>query len=281
VAGELIAYIRRTVVVGVDGTEPALRAVRWGAREAVRRGGALRLVIATVAPVFQPMGLDQVGPSRARDAIAGAAVESLDEAADVAADVAPGVEIVRQVRGGSAPVALHAESEWAGLVVVGTRGRGPMRTVVLGSVAAATAATALCPVVVVRGEIEPRTDRAGADTAGVVVPADGSAAGRRATAFAYEEARRRGSGLLVVHAGCVAVPPDDRIAGGDPQVPIRHVADPADAESALVTASSGAALLVVGVQPRRRSLGGPAGRLCRSLLRTAHCPVAVVRTSAG
>ena len=39
-------FIRRTVVVGVDGSHSALRAVRWGAAEAARRRTPLRLVIA-------------------------------------------------------------------------------------------------------------------------------------------------------------------------------------------------------------------------------------------
>ena len=37
---------RRTVVVGVDGSDDALRAVRWAATEADRRGSLLRLVTA-------------------------------------------------------------------------------------------------------------------------------------------------------------------------------------------------------------------------------------------
>jgi nucleotide-binding universal stress UspA family protein len=36
----------RTVVVGIDGSESALEAVRWGAAEAVRRNVALRVVTA-------------------------------------------------------------------------------------------------------------------------------------------------------------------------------------------------------------------------------------------
>jgi hypothetical protein len=39
-------HLRRTVVVGVDGSDNALRAVRWGAAEATRRRIPLRLIIA-------------------------------------------------------------------------------------------------------------------------------------------------------------------------------------------------------------------------------------------
>ena len=119
---EIIAHIRRSVAVGIDGSPASLQAARWAAGEAVRRGGPLRLVAAAMSPMLQPMGVEQVAPARTRDALAGAAAEALADAAAVAAEVAPGLEIVRELRGGSAPLVLMAESEWAGVLVVGTRG---------------------------------------------------------------------------------------------------------------------------------------------------------------
>ncbi len=56
------------VVVGVDGSESALRAVRWAAHEAVRRGAPLRLVhVCHLAPVRHPRQISP--PPEYRDAV--------------------------------------------------------------------------------------------------------------------------------------------------------------------------------------------------------------------
>ncbi|ODU00681.1 MAG: hypothetical protein ABS81_22920 [Pseudonocardia sp. SCN 72-86] len=266
---EIIAHIRRSVAVGVDGSPASLRATRWAAAEAVRRGGPLRLVAAAMSPMLQPMGVEQVAPARTRDALAGAAAEALADAAQVAAEVAPGLEIVRELRGGSAPLVLMAESEWAGVLVVGTRGRGRVGSFLSGSMAVAVSAIALSPVVVVRGDL----DEAAEPGAPVIVAADGSAAGSAARRYAADAAAARKTQLVVVHSGTAQVPLDETVAGGSAE----HLARAEDARHVLPELSRGAALVVVGVGAHGRRLDGPAAPVVRELFRTSACPVAVIR----
>jgi nucleotide-binding universal stress UspA family protein len=142
--------VQRTVVVGVDGSESALTAVRWGAREAVRRRLPLRLVHAFSWPNTRHFGDPGLGFDY-QEVLLRAAHEQVSAAADAAAAAAPGVELEQQVEAGYPIPMLEAESRRAQLLVLGTRGLGGVTGLVLGSVTVALAACAACPVVVVRG----------------------------------------------------------------------------------------------------------------------------------
>jgi nucleotide-binding universal stress UspA family protein len=93
---------------------------------------------------------------------------------------------------GPAAAELLRRSHGADLVVVGSRGRGAVRSALLGSVALHCATHASCPMVVVHPAAEP----AGAPR--VVVGLDGSDAARAAVAAAVDEAARLGAELHVV-----------------------------------------------------------------------------------
>lgn len=73
-------------------------------------------------------------------------------AAELAREAAPGVEVAAHLDHGSAAASLIAESESAGLVVLGSRGLGGFTGLVVGSVALALSTYGHCPIVVVRGE---------------------------------------------------------------------------------------------------------------------------------
>ena len=96
---------------------------------------------------------------------------------------------------GDAATALVAACTPADLLVVGSRGRGPLGGLVLGSVSQACLAHAPCPVVVVRPQPEQASSRGR-----VVVGVDGSSHSRQALRVAADEARLRGAVLAVVHA---------------------------------------------------------------------------------
>ena len=81
----------------------------------------------------------------------------------------------------------------AHLVVLGSRGRGPLRSSVLGSVSASVARHAHCPVVVCRPGGAPDTVH------GVLVGADGADASRPVLEFAFLQASLRGMPLTVMH----------------------------------------------------------------------------------
>ncbi|PRC47174.1 universal stress protein, partial [Mycobacterium sp. ITM-2017-0098] len=97
----------------------------------------------------------------------------------------------------SAPLAgLIDASKDAQMVVVGSRGKGTLGRLVLGSVSSGLIHHAHCPVTIVHSHLGELPDAA----APVVVGIDGSPASEAATALAFEEAARRDVDLIAVHA---------------------------------------------------------------------------------
>ncbi|GEL20375.1 universal stress protein [Pseudonocardia asaccharolytica] len=282
------------VVVGVDGSEPALDAVRWAAREAAVRGAPLRLVGAFVwtgTPHIGDLGLGETYLEGLWDTARG----HVETAAGVARSVAPGVTIEQDVRAGYAVPVLCEESERARLVVVGSRGLGGFTGLLVGSVAVGLAAHASSPVVVVRGALPEES------SAPVAVGVDGSPVSEAALAFAFEAASWRGVPLVAVHTWSdVLLDPTlvplldwdaieaderqvlaERLAGWSgkyPDVQVRRVVVRDRPAKALVEWSGEAQLVVVGSRGRGGVAGALLGSVSQTLLRHAHCPVAVVRS---
>jgi nucleotide-binding universal stress UspA family protein len=137
-----------TIVVGIDGSENSLAALRWALAEAGRHKATLRCVQAWSYPISAiapgPFG-GAVAPA---DLMQGATAESLD--AVLASVVVPdGVTVVPVAREGSASAVLTAEAADADLLVVGARGRGGFLGLLLGSAASQVLSHAPCPVVIV------------------------------------------------------------------------------------------------------------------------------------
>lgn len=140
------------VIVGVDGSETARKAVRWAAREAKLRGMKLELVSAWQIPTYSyvsgygfPAISEEMMKSltaRAEDHLA----EALDEARAEAREVQ--IETIA-VEGQPAKVLVEV-AKGADLLVVGSRGLGGFRELLLGSVSQQCAQHATCPVVIVR-----------------------------------------------------------------------------------------------------------------------------------
>ena len=140
---------RGRIVVGVDGSPHGTAAVRWALTQAVATGSDLDAVACWEWPAtaggFAPVAdLDLSGPTRAT---ADASV------AEALADTpgADGVTVRTTVSEGYAPRILMGIAADADLLVVGSRGHGELRGLVLGSVGLHCASHARCPVVVVRG----------------------------------------------------------------------------------------------------------------------------------
>ena len=72
------------------------------------------------------------------------------------AEAGPGVDARASLREGDPAAVLAAESEHLGLLVVGSRGYGPIGSVLLGSVAGKLLDTAACPVMVIPRSHAPR-----------------------------------------------------------------------------------------------------------------------------
>lgn len=175
-------------IVGIDGSDNAVDALRWAARHAGERGAELVALGAFQVPAFlslfvakRGMGVDEVG-------LEATAAHDIDVALEqVAGDVEPGEVTVQPVvaEGQSGHVLVDAANE-GDLLVVGRRGSGDLRDHLFGSVSRYCATHARVPVVVVPGGWEAPA------TARIVVGFDGSehavAAVEWALAFAGETA---------------------------------------------------------------------------------------------
>ncbi|MCM0619999.1 universal stress protein [Nocardioides bruguierae] len=218
------------IVVGVDGSEAAADALAWATGQAVLTRRPICLVSAW-KPVSN-VWLAQAGidPGPIEEEVRKAAEGLLDDAEATVAEVSPSVEVHRVVHGEDPRSLMLALSREAHMIVVGSRGLGPVKSLVLGSVSASLARHAACPVVVLRPRTEP------VDTEhprGVLVAVDGTERSRPAAEVAFEQAAARGLPLTVLH--CL---PWDRGASGQKM----DVHDPTVADVAAMVAGSVAGL---------------------------------------
>ncbi len=188
------------VAVAVDGSDGAARATAWAVEHA--RTARLPLVLVHAAPAADAYGgavwteRPEAGHvlSREDEAALGAEATQVLDAAESAVRSADGeLPVVRAPMLGDPRVALLDVARHVGLVVLGSRGRGPVRSLLLGSVSASVARHAACPVAVVRDhDADPTVRR-------VVVGVDGSEGSRQTLRYAYGFASLRRAPLLVVH----------------------------------------------------------------------------------
>jgi nucleotide-binding universal stress UspA family protein len=147
---------RPRVLVGVDGSPPARAALEFAIREARMRGGMLMVVTAVEIPDYAWIDPYLTRSHPETDALQ-RAKEKLDAMlADAGTD---GLEVDAVVTARSAPQALIDRSADSDLLVVGTRGHGGFRGLVLGSVSMQCVLHARCPVTVVHPEPEPAAQR--------------------------------------------------------------------------------------------------------------------------
>lgn len=128
------------IVVGVDGSENATRALQWAARQAGRTGATLEIRTA-YDPGYAFTTSEEVEMAMRR---------TLEEARAEAAAVAPEVTISTASHQEAPAAALIEASEGAELLVVGSRGLGGFRGLLLGSISLQCSQHARCPVVIVR-----------------------------------------------------------------------------------------------------------------------------------
>ncbi|SEG95176.1 Nucleotide-binding universal stress protein, UspA family [Actinacidiphila yanglinensis] len=141
------------IVVGVDGSDPSLHALRWADRQALLTGASLEAVMAWEMPASFGWGGAVPGLPEGYD-MGESAARALREAVDNALppERAAAANPVT-VMGNPAQVILD-RGEGAELIVVGVRGHGTFRATLLGSVSHTVTLHASCPVVVIRGEAE-------------------------------------------------------------------------------------------------------------------------------
>jgi nucleotide-binding universal stress UspA family protein len=133
----------RPIVVGVDGSEASLEALREARRMAELMGCPLKVVRAWKLPVTAeeyPYPLEYDFQDDAREQLAAALTAVFGD------DLPQGLEQV--VMAGTPARVLRDLSEDARMVVVGSRGHGGFAGLLLGSVSSAVAAHAKCPVLI-------------------------------------------------------------------------------------------------------------------------------------
>lgn len=281
------------VVVGVDGSPESRLAADWAAGEATARGRGLTLVHA----VLPPVGSSSFGPSMpvGLNVMAEIREGALAELDAIAAAL-PAPDIRTHVEIGSPSGTIIGASETASLVVVGSRGQGGFKGLILGSVSTQVATHAVSPAVVVRALPDP-----GADS--VIVGIDGNPGSTAAIEFAFEMASRHGWRLVAVHAWEVpaydvlvvptttgSIPLDDlsaeearmsaeTLAGFKadyPDVIVEESIVHGSARTAIIEAAAQAALVVVGTRGHGQVVGAVIGSVSHGVLHHARVPVAVV-----
>lgn len=279
------------IVVGVDGTDQSMRAVRYAVAEAERQECGLRLVhaihetapLAPMLPLVSVETFEEVG-----DRIVADAKQLVYDLADGATPVETAV------KAGNRTHVLCEAGEDARAIVLGHRDRTVLGRVFTSSTTTGVAARAHCPVICV-----PASWAAGREHGRVVVGLDGSAPSLDALALAFAAAAEREAALTVLHAWKLSGVYDDIISNRvsmedwrattleqmeqlvsewrsfypdvDVEVDLRHQY-PAPA---LVGASEGADLIVLGRRGHGAPLGVYLGSIARTLIRESRCPVEI------
>ncbi len=131
------------IVVGVDGSPSSLAALRWALRPAGALAGEVTAVFAWQLPLLSVPGAFD------RRELEERAKHFLLEVIS-AVTPPPEVPLTSYVAEGDPTEVLIKASEKADLLVLGTRGRSPFKGLLLGSVSQGCAASAPCPVVIVK-----------------------------------------------------------------------------------------------------------------------------------
>ena len=143
--GPAATHDRGRIVVGIDGSELSSSALRWAIEEARPHGATVEAVHAWHVPYAVASMAAAMQPALFEDS----ARELLDRSVEAASGDVTDVRIERVLVSGSAADAILNAAERADAVVVGSRGVGGFRGLLLGSVSHQVAHHAACPVVVV------------------------------------------------------------------------------------------------------------------------------------
>ncbi|MCK2221900.1 universal stress protein [Actinomadura sp. ATCC 31491] len=272
------------IVVGVDGSPTGLEAAAWAGAEAALRRTPLTVAHAVARWVCEDNGGHY---AEVRQWMREGATTVLAAAEDRVRREHPEVEVRGELLPGDPRNALIEAAADAELLVVGSRGIGGVRGLLVGSVAHGVAGHARTDVVLVPA-------RPAAGRGEVVAGVDGSPDGLRALDFALAEARTRDVPLRVVRAWAWPQPagfaPADRESEQDVLGELRALVASRRPEGEVVTevvhghpvevlkeAAAGAALLVVGSRGHGPLAGMIMGSVSQALLQHTPCPLAVVR----
>lgn len=179
----------KPIIVGYDGSEGSQQAVLWAAHHAADTDKPLVVVHCWVWPFFT----HDLGPiAEVRDSgLQRAAEKTAAEGLDLAKQAEPTVKVSVRLVTGFPSEALTRLSVDASLLVTGTRGLGGFAGLLVGSVSLHLAATASCPIAVIR--------TAQPEPGDVLVAVDGSPESDRAVLAAAGLAQTLNTTLRVLH----------------------------------------------------------------------------------
>ncbi|GAA0607208.1 universal stress protein [Sporichthya brevicatena] len=278
----------RPVVVGYHDRKDSREALAWAADEAAAWGRPLQVLFAANYPgMITPPGSSIELEPGALDAANEVTTRGVAEALALQPDLAVSgrTEVTSPTR------ALMEASEDAALLVIGSRGYGPLLGTLLGSISLIVPARAACPVVVVKpacARTRPGPERR------VVVGTDGSEHAAGAVEFAAGVAERSGAALEVLCStgepplyGVTTMDPHEAarqilavteaaVAVAHPEVEVRTRLAEGPAAEVLLAAAAGAGMVVVGSRGRGAFTGMIAGSVSMAVVHGAEAPVAVV-----
>jgi nucleotide-binding universal stress UspA family protein len=297
-----MTFSERTIVVGVDGSAGSDHAVLWATNLAAQRRLGLHIVhgLRNTAPHYG-VGIAETGTDI--DALREDGTRILSEAVALARGIDESVPTTTDMPTEPPAPLLTELSRTVPMVVIGHTGDGGFATMLVGSTAAAVVSHAHCPVLVVRGRLDPP----GTPDGPVVVGVDGSPVSEQAVAAAFEEASARGVPLVALHAwsdgnaesgyrthryladwdsikDAEARILAERLAGWQekyPDVEVRRDLVQDQPRHALLELSATAQLVVVGSRGRGGFRGMLLGSTSQALVQHAQCPVLVVRSRPG
>ena len=285
------------VIVGVDGSEGSIEALRWAAHAAARRIWPLHVMTCAQLPISIEAGMVGAGAfaGSSMDAIVHDQEEINQRAVDLARTFGLGLTVTGETVLGAPGYALVSASHPEDVVVVGATGHPGRLTDMLGSVPTVVAHRAKCPVVVVHGG-----DRHDEELSRILVGVDGSDGSAAALEWAIEEALRSDAELVLVHGWVypyvgsrtgVSEPRDEmrldamrtleaaalRVHELAPAVPCHSIISEESPAKAVIDTAADADLVAVG----SRGHGGFAalllGSVSRTVLQHSPRPVVVVR----
>jgi len=254
------------VVAGVDGSETAEQALDWAATQAALERRPLAIVHAASLTTLTG---DDVDPATLVAAMRAEGRALVQGSAARVAEREPEVEVRSEMVLTDARVALLEAAESAHLVVLGSRGRGPLSSLLLGSVGVALSQHARCPVVVRR----PHPPESAGE--GILVGTDATPHSDPAVEWAFGQAALRRTPLSIVRTFFEAGPQGevaesdggydelwaqlrevaDRFGRRFPDVEVRLRLRRGLADEALIRAADTAEMVVLGNHVRRSIFG--------------------------